>query len=133
MKFPDFHFKFHFGKKKKSPVRIMLVGFFLGILVDILHRYFKVSQESLWDLIDEIGREFKIEDINDLVLSYSHLLERRIERDVDRAIEDYWEESEKINPEPPVIPIFSEEKEGDTPLGGEMRIRSPWVDPTDSN
>ena len=59
--------------------------------------------------------------------------ERRIERDVDKAIEGYWEESEKVNPEPPVIPIFSEEKEGDTPLGGEMRIRSPWVDPTDSD
>ena len=58
----------------------MLIGFFLGFLVDFLHKRFKVSQETLWDLIDEIGREFKIEDINELVLSYSHLLERRIER-----------------------------------------------------
>ena len=131
MKLPDFHFKFHFGKKKKSPVRLMLIGFFLGFLVDFLHKRFKVSQETLWDLIDEIGREFKIEDINELVLSYSHLLERRIERDVDEAIEDYWKEEDKINLPPPVIPIFSEEKEGDTPLGGEMRIRAPWVDPAD--
>jgi len=131
MKLPDFHFQFRVGKKKKDPVRLMIVGFFLGLLVDLLHRLFKVSQESLWDLIDEIGREFKIEDINELVLSYSHLLERRIERDVDRAIDNYWKEEDKINPPPPVLPIFSEEEEGDTPLGGEMRVRAPWVDPAD--
>ena len=131
MKLPDFHFQFRVGKKKKRPFRLMLIGFFLGILVDFLHKRFKVSHESLWDLIDEIGREFKIEDINELVLSYSHLLERRIERDVDKAIDDYWEKEDEINPPSPDEPIFSEETDGSTPLGGEMRIRAPWVDPTD--
>ena len=28
--------------------------------------------------------------------------------------------------EPPVKPIFTEEKEGESELGGEMRITAPW-------
>ena len=30
-----------------------------------------------------------------------------------------------------VTPIFTEVKEGETPLGGEMRIQSPWNKKTD--
>lgn len=121
-KIPDFEYKFHFGKKKPSTFRFVMIGIILGIVVDLLHKYLKVSQQQLWDLIDEIGRTFKIEDINNLVLNHSQLLERRIERDVDGAIEDYLKETE----EPPVLPIFTEEEEGETELGGEMRLRAPW-------
>jgi len=94
----------------------------LGILADILAKYLKVPQQNIWDLIDEIGRTFKIEDINNLVLAHSKLLERRIERDIDNAIEDYLDETE----EPPVLPIFTEDEEGETALGGEMRLTAPW-------
>ena len=42
-------------------------------------------------------------------------------RDVDRQIAELFEESE-VTP-----PLFTEELEGETPLGGEMRARAPWV------
>lgn len=126
MKIPDFDYKFHFGAKKPSTVRFVIVGIILGIIADLLSKYLKVSDERIWDLIDEIGRTFKIEDINLLVLSNSKLLERRIERDVDSAIEDYLEAEGKLNPPPSVLPIFTEEKEGETELGGEMRLTAPW-------
>ena len=87
-KVPDFEYKFHIGKKKPSTVRFVIVGVVLGILADILAKYLKVPQQNIWDLIDEIGRTFKIEDINNLVLAHSKLLERRIERDIDNAIEE---------------------------------------------
>ena len=103
-------------------MRCVIFGLVLGIIVDLLHKYAKISQQTLWDLIDEIGRTFKIEDINNLVLNNSQLLERRIERDIDNAIDDYLEETK----EPPVLPIFTEEKEGETALGGEMRLTAPW-------
>ena len=119
---PEFEHRFHFGKKRISTVRFVIVGVVLGIIADLLSKYLKVPSEQIWDLIDEIGRQFKIEDINNLVLAHSQLLERRIERDVDGAIEDYLEETK----EPPVLPIFSEEKEGETALGGEMRLTAPW-------
>ena len=121
-KIPEFEYRFHAGKKTPSTVRFVIVGIVLGILADILAKYFKVPQQNIWDLIDEIGRTFKIEDINNLVLAHSQLLERRIERDIDGAIEDYLEETK----EPPVVPIFTEEKEGETELGGEMRLTAPW-------
>ena len=121
-KVPDFEYKFHIGKKKPSTVRFVIVGVALGILADILAKYLKVPQQNIWDLIDEIGRTFKIEDINNLVLAHSKLLERRIERDVDNAIEDYLDETE----EPPVLPIFTEDEKGETELGGEMRLTAPW-------
>ena len=121
-KIPDFEYRFHFGKKRISTARFFIVGVVLGIIADLLHKYLKVPSEQIWDLIDEIGRQFKIEDINNLVLAHSQLLERRIERDVDGAIEDYLEETK----EPPVVPIFTEEKEGETELGGEMRLTAPW-------
>ena len=121
-KLPDFEFKFHFGKKPVSTTRFVIVGVVLGIIADLLSKYLKVSDEQIWDLIDEIGRTFKISDINNLVLTHSKLLERRIERDVDEAVEDYLEGTK----EPPVTPIFTEEKEGETELGGEMRLTAPW-------
>ena len=121
-KIPEFEYRFHAGKKTPSTVRFVIVGIVLGVLADILSKYLKVPQQNIWDLIDEIGRTFKIEDINNLVLAHSQLLERRIERDIDGAIEDYLEETK----EPPVVPIFTEEKEGETELGGEMRLTAPW-------
>ena len=119
---PDFEHRFHFGKKRVSTARFVIFGVVLGIIVDLLHKYLKVSQQTLWDVIDDLGRTFKITDINNLVLNHSQLLERRIERDVDEAIKDYLEETK----EPPVKPIFSEEKDGETELGGEMRLTAPW-------
>ena len=113
-KIPDFEHRFHIGKERISTARFVIVGVVLGIIADLLSKYLKVPSEQIWDLIDEIGRQFKIEDINNLVLAHSQLLERRIGRDVDGAIEDYLEETK----EPPVLPIFSEEEEGETALGG---------------
>ena len=43
-------------------------------------------------------------------------------RDVDQQIEELFEESE-VTPH-----LFTEELEGETPLGGEMRLRAPYMD-----
>ena len=47
-------------------------------------------------------------------------------QDVDQQIEEMFLESE-IDP-----PVFSEELEGETPLGGRMRLRAPWLDEEDN-
>ena len=41
--------------------------------------------------------------------------------DVDKQIEEMFLESE-IEP-----PVFSEELEGETPLGGKLELRAPWL------
>jgi hypothetical protein len=120
-------FKFHYGAKKKSPKRIYIVGIVLALLADLLHSLLKVEKQTLWDLIDDIGRTFKIEDINDVILSNSKFLDRRIERDVDVALKDLkeqvkWEQVEISKP------TFTETLEGETPLGGEMRSTYTFMD-----
>ena len=47
--------------------------------------------------------------------------------EVDRQIEEMFLESE-IEP-----PVFSEEKEGETLLGGRMELRAPWLDDEDND
>ena len=46
-------------------------------------------------------------------------------QDVDVQIEELLEPSEVDKP------IFTEEKEGETPLGGPMELRAPWLDDND--
>ncbi len=113
-------FNFHYGAKKKSPKRIYIVGIVLALLADLLHSLLKVEKQTLWDLIDDIGRQFKIEDINDVIIRNSKFLDRRIERDVDKALNDYKTEVKWDEVETPQ-PTFTETLEGETPLGGEMR------------
>ena len=113
-------FNFHYGAKKKSPKRIYIVGIVLALLADLLHSLLKVEKQTLWDLIDDIGRQFKIEDINDVIIRNSKFLDRRIERDVDKALNNYKTEVKWDEVETPQ-PTFTETLEGETPLGGEMR------------
>ena len=47
-------------------------------------------------------------------------------KDVDRQIEEMFHESE-TDPF-----VFSEELEGETPLGGKMELRAPWLDEENS-
>ena len=47
-------------------------------------------------------------------------------KDVDRQIEELFLESEIDSP------VFSEELEGETPLGGKLGLRAPWLDEDDN-
>ncbi len=47
-------------------------------------------------------------------------------KDVDRQIEELFMESE-VDP-----PVFSEKLEGETPLGGKLNLRTPWLDEDDN-
>lgn len=108
---------------KESFVRL-IVTIIVGTMRDLLH----VDEVRIWDIIDEFGRDFHIKEINDMVLEREELLNRRITRDVDEAIREY---NKAVGEEPAIPPpIYSEETEGDTLLGGEMRLTAPWyVDP----
>lgn len=47
-------------------------------------------------------------------------------KEVDKQIEEMSLESE-VDP-----PVFSEELEGETPLGGKLKLRAPWLDEDDN-
>jgi hypothetical protein len=130
-------FNFNFGKKKPDKKQIILISVILSGIVATLSQCTGISQNTLWDLLDEVQRNlFPQTIINDIFLQDPGIVERRVERDVDRAIREYGDLTR--DSDPPRIPLsrfiekpidtsicYSEECKK---LGGEMRICSPWLD-----
>jgi hypothetical protein len=130
-------FNFNFGKKKPDKKQIILISIVLSGIVATLSQCSGVPQERLWDLLDEVQRSlFPQTIINDVLLQDPGVVERRVERDVDKAIREY--EDLTRDSEPPRVPLprliekapdkdlcYSEECKK---LGGEMRLCSPWLD-----
>ena len=130
-------FNFNFGKKKPDKKQIILISVILSGIVATLSQCSGVSQERLWDLLDEVQRTlFPQTIINDVLLQDPGVVDRRVERDVDKAIREY--EALTKDSEPPRVPLprliekapdkalcHSEECKK---LGGEMRLCAPWLD-----
>jgi hypothetical protein len=130
-------FNFNFGKKKPDKKQIILISVILSGIVATLSQCTGAPQEALWDLLDEVQRSlFPGTIINDVLLQDPGVVDRRVERDVDKAIREY--ERLTKDSEPPRVPLPRLiEKALDTSkcyteeckkLGGEMRLCSPWVD-----
>ena len=129
-------FNFNFGKKKPDKKQIITISLILSVIVATLSQCTGVSERTLWDLLDEAQRTlFPQTIINDILLQDPGIVERRVERDVDRAIREY--EDLTRDSEPPRVPLprliekapdealcYSEECKK---LGGEMRLCSPWI------
>ena len=130
-------FNFNFGKKRQDKKQIIFISVILSGIVATLSQCSGVPQERLWDLLDEVQRTlFPQTIINDVLLQDPGVVDRRVQRDVDKAIRDY--EDLTKDSEPPRVPLprliekapdealcYTEECKK---LGGEMRLCSPWVD-----
>ena len=128
-------FNFNIGKKRPDKKQIILISAILSGIVATLSQCSGVPSERLWDLLDEVQRSlFPQTIINDVLLQDPGVVERRIERDVDKAIREY--ERLTRDSEPPRVPLPRLiEKDLDTSkcyteecksLGGEMRLCAPW-------
>ena len=131
-------FNFNFGKKKPDKKQIILISVILSGIVATLSQCTGVPQERLLDLLDEVQRTlFPQTIINDVLLQDPGVVDRRVERDVDKAIREY--EDLTRDSEPPRVPLprLSEKapdgSEAQRLLGGEMRICSVWVDDCPKN
>ena len=132
-----FMFNFNFGKKRPDKKQIILIGIILSGIVATLSQCSGIPSERLWDLLDEAQREFFPQTIiNDVLLQDPGVVDRRVERDVDKAIREY--ERLTRDSEPPRVPLprliekapdnskcYTEECKK---LGGEMRLCAPWID-----
>lgn len=144
-------------KQQRTIFDWVKISLIIEAIIEFISRIFKIPKENLWPLVDEIQREFLkrgwIEDtLNEYIIKTPELLDQRVERDVDKAIETYQkQEIEEVNMTNQVIleeikkDKYSEEqkkivkeavyyeKESDgsaaqSILGGEMGIRGKWVD-----
>lgn len=130
-------FNFNFGKKRPDKKQIILISAILSGIVATLSQCTGAPQERLWDLLDEVQRSlFPGTVINEVLLQDPGVVDRRVERDVDKAIRDY--ERLTRDSDPPRVPLPRLiEKALDTSkcyteeckkLGGEMRLCAPWID-----
>lgn len=126
---------FNFGKKRPDKKQIILISAILSGIVATLSQCSGVPSERLLDLLDEVQRSlFPQTIINDVLLQDPGVVERRVERDVDKAIHEYERLTRDSNPPRVPLPRLIE-KDIDTSkcytkecksLGGEMRLCAPW-------
>jgi hypothetical protein len=125
-------FDFQFGKKKSSIFRYAVIGVVFTSLVTGVSQCTHIPEENIYDFIDEVQRKyFPQTDLNDIIINTPQLLDRRVHRDVDKAIKDY-EDLTGDDGSVKISPSYFSEKAPDKSnaqklLGGEMRICGSWV------
>jgi hypothetical protein len=126
-------FNFHFGKKKASLKTLVI----LSLIVASLSSCLKIEEKTIWDIVYEYLQTYQPNSplIPELQKDPG-IVERDVERTVDKAIRDY----ERLTGDDGSVTILEprrSEKPVDTSvcytdecraLGGEIRICAPWVD-----
>ena len=88
---------FNFGHKKPDKKQLLIIGTVLTFLIAALSQCTGVSQNAIWDLLDEIQRKYLPQGIlNELILQDPDKVGRRVERDVSRAIDQVTPEYDRI-------------------------------------
>ena len=126
---------FKFGKQKPDIKQYAIIGIVLSSIIAILSQCTGVSEDGLWDLLDEIQRKYFPQTIlNEFVIKDPAKLDRRVKRDVGRAIDQVTPEYNRIIEEadrrykPRYVEKPPDGSEAQRLLGGEMRICAVWVD-----
>jgi hypothetical protein len=126
---------FNFGKKKPDKKQLIILGIVLSSIIAALSQCTGVSENGLWDLLDEVQRKYFPNGIlNELILKDPNKVERRVKRDVDRALDEVTPEYDRIIQEsnkrykPRYVEKAPDGSEAQRLLGGEMRICAVWVD-----
>ena len=126
-------FNFNFGKKKPDIKQYAIIGIVLSSIIASLSQCTGVSENRLWDLLDEVQRKYFPQTIlNEFVIKDPEKLERRVERDVDSAILEYERLTGDAGEVKMIAPRLVEKppdgSKAQELLGGEMRLCAPWVD-----
>jgi len=131
---------FNFGNKKPDKKQLIVVSIVLSSIIAGLSQCTGISESGLWDLLDEVQRKYFPNSIlNELILQDPHAIERRVKRDVDRALDEVipeynrFIEEENKKYKPKYVEKAPDGSEAQKLLGGEMRICSPWVDDCPKN
>lgn len=131
-------FDFQFGKKKSSIFRYAIIGVIFTSVVTGISQCTHIPEEQIYDIVDQIQRKIPGKPLNDWIITDPILLDRRIKRDVNRAIDavnpeynriisEYDKKYEQRYVEYPIDKSVCYTKECKA-LGGELRICAPWVD-----
>ena len=131
-------FKFNFGNKKPDIKQYAIIGIVLTSIIATLSQCTHIQENIIWDLLDEVQREYFPQSIiNDFIIKDPEKLNRRVHRDVDRAIDQVTPEYDRIIKEADkkYQPRYVEEKNDESvcytddckALAPPMRICASWV------
>jgi hypothetical protein len=137
-------FNFNFGNKKPDIKQYAIIGIVLSSIIAILSQCTGVSENGLWDLFDEIQRKYFPQTIlNEFIIKDPEKLNRRIGRDVDKAIQNVTSEYDRIIEEADqkYKPKYVDEKNDESvcytdeckALAPPMRICAVWVEDCPKN
>jgi hypothetical protein len=146
-------------KTKRTIFDWAKISLIIEAIIEFISRVLKIPKDKLWPIIDEIQRELYkrgwIDNtLNEYIIKTPELLDQRVERDVDKAIENY----EKLEEPGPVNMVnetilkeiesgnYTEEQKkivkdavfyekapdgsnAQSLLGGEMGIKASWANP----
>lgn len=120
---------------KKTVINFAVIGIVLTSIVGTLTNCTGIDEIHWYNLIDQVQRTyFPGSQLNDYIIKDPKLLDNRVERDVDNAIEEYERLTGDTKPVRIQAPIYIEKpidpklQTGESRLlGGEMRICAPWI------
>jgi len=123
---------------KNKTIRFAIIGVVLTTLVTSLVKCTGIGEKHWYDLIDEIQRKyFPNTELNEYIIKDPKLLDNRVKRDVDKAIQNVTPEYDRIirEADQKYQPKYLEKPVDESvcytdeckSLGGEMRICAPWI------
>jgi hypothetical protein len=125
-------FNFQFGKKPKTIFRYAIIGVVFTSLVAGVSQCTHIPEERIYDIVDQVQRKLPGKPLNDYIINDPVLLDRRVHRDVDRAISDYerltGDDGSAMIRGPKLVERPPDGSKAQELLGGEMRLCAPWVD-----
>jgi hypothetical protein len=132
-----FMFKFNIGKVSNKT--IITTGIVLSTLIAALSQCTGIHENNLWDILDEVQRKyFPQTTINRVIIQDPEKLNRRIQRDVNKVIDNVMPEYDRIisDYDKKYKQRYVEEKNNETvcytdsckSLAPPMRICAPWID-----
>jgi hypothetical protein len=86
--------QFKFGKKQRNINHYARLGIIFRGSISLLSLIPGLTEESVFNFIDELQLTLNIEDLNDYIVKDKDLLKYRIKRTLDKAFQEYYD---KIN------------------------------------
>ena len=82
-------FEFKYGKQKKPLKEWIKIGAIVHFSLDAISLIPGVEKRKLFNFVDELQIKLNIEVLNDYIIQDTELLGYRIDRVIDKALEDY--------------------------------------------
>jgi hypothetical protein len=131
-------FNFNFGNKRPDIKQYAIIGIVFTSIITIFSHCTHIKENDIRDLLDEIRREYFPQTIiNDFIIKDPEKLNRRVYRDIDRAINQVTPEYDRIIKEADkkYQPRYVEETNDENvcytdackALAPPMRICASWV------